>query len=115
VAPIYGLASTTVTILRGTATNAYGDVVDDPDNAQVVATGVLADIAVQSKRAYDPTSQTIRVIQSIKGSVQSDTDLVESDQLLDDRTGNTYTVQSVTQPGGPGFIGNLELELRRVT
>jgi hypothetical protein len=112
---MYAIASNVVSVLRGTTTNAYGDEVDDPDNAQVVASGIPAQIVVTSARAYDPTSQQLRVIQTIAGVVQSDVDIVESDQLIDDRTGVIYTVESVTQEGGPGFTSDLELVLRRVT
>ena len=112
---MYGLASTTVSIYRGTTTNAYGDEVDDIDNAVCVASGIPADLFVTVARPYDPTTQQIRVIQSVRGSIGSDTDLVESDQIVDDNTGFTYQVESVTQPMGPGFVGDLALELRRVT
>jgi hypothetical protein len=111
---MYALASNIVSILRGTTTNDYGDVVDDPDNAEVVASGVTAQIVVTNVRAYDPSSQQIRVIQTITGAVQSDVDVVESDQIQDDHTGQIYQVESVTQPGGPGYVGDQELVLRRV-
>lgn len=111
---MYALASNRISVLRGTTTNAYGDIVDDPDNAQVVAAGVPAQIVVTNSRAYDPTSQQIRIVQSIAGIVQSDVDIVESDQLIDDQTGAIYAVESVTQEGGPGFTSDLELVLRRV-
>lgn len=111
---MYALASNLVSVVRGTTLNAYGDTVDDPDNAQVIASGIPAQIVVTSSRAYDNTSQQIRVIQSIAGAVQSDTDIVESDQLVDDQTGATYIVESVTQEGGPGFTSDLELVLRRI-
>lgn len=112
---MYALASNLVSVVRGTTLNAYGDTVDDPDNGQVVASAVPASITVTSTRAYDNTSQQIRQIQSIAGVVQSDTDIVESDQLVDDQTGVIYIVESVTQEGGPGFTSDLELVLRRVT
>lgn len=112
---MYALASTTATVLRGTTLNAYGDTIDDPTNAVVVARGVPAQIIVTTARPYDPSSQTIRVIQTVEGRVQSDTDIVEGDQLVDESTNVTYSIESVTQDGGPGFVSDLELVLRRVT
>jgi len=112
---MYALCSTTVTILRGTTTNAYGDIVDDPTNSVVVARGVPARITVSSVRAYDPASSTLRVIQAVDGVVQSDTDIVDGDQLVDENTNATYSIESVTQDGGPAFVPDLELVLRRVT
>lgn len=110
---MYALASTLATIKRGTTVNAYGDVVDT--GATVVATGVPVHIVVTNARPYDPTSQTIRVIQTISGAIQSDTDIREEDQLVDEQTQVTYSIQSVTQAMGPGFTSDLELVLRRIT
>lgn len=111
---MYALASNIVTIVRGTTTNTWGDEIDDPTNARIVARGIRAQIMVEAVRAYDPTSQTIRSIQQIKGAVASDTDLLESDQLIDEQNGTTWMVEQAYQRGGPGFVGDIELVLRRV-
>lgn len=111
---MYALASHLVSILRGTTTNAWGDEIDDPNGAQVVATGVPISLAVTNTTASDPTSQQIRVIRSITGAMQSDTDVRETDRLRDDATGAVYIVESVTQPLGPGFVGDLDLVLAKV-
>ena len=110
---MYALASTTVSILRGTTTNQWGDQVDDP-NASAVATGVPVDITVINTNAFDPTSQQIRTIRTISGAIQSDTDIKETDRLRDDATGVVYIVESVTQRMDPGFVGDLELVLKQV-
>jgi hypothetical protein len=110
---MYGLASHRVSILRATTTNNYGDVIDD-DSATPVATGVLAALAVTNTTRHNPATQDIRTIRSISGAVQSDIDVRETDRLLDEGTGSIYVVESVTQPLGPGFAGNLELVLTRV-
>lgn len=112
---MYALASNIVSVVRGTTTNTWGDVVDNPPGSRVVvATGVRAQIVVDSVRSYDPTSQTIRSIQQINGAVASNTNLLESDQLVDEQNGTTWIVEQVYQRGGPGFVGDLELVLRRV-
>lgn len=111
---MYALASTLVSILRGTTTNQWGDEVDDP-NANAVAVGVPADIAVTNTNAFDPTSQTVRTIRSISGAIQSDTDITANDRLQDEATGVVYIVESVTQRMGPGFVGDLELVLKQVS
>ena len=112
---MYALASTTVSILRGTTVNDWGDVIDDIDAARVVATGVPVDIAVTNTNTFDPTNQQIRTIRSIGGAIQSDTDITASDRLRDDTTGVVYIVESVTQRMGPGFVGDLELVLKQVS
>jgi hypothetical protein len=110
---MYALASTTASILRGTTTNAWGDEVDDP-NAAVIATGVPVCLDVTNTNAFDPTTQQIRTIRSIHGSIQSDTDVRETDRLRDDASGVIYIVESVTDTLGPGFVGDLELVLKQV-
>lgn len=110
---MYALASTTCSILRGTTTNEWGDVIDDP-NGQVVATGVPVSLSITNTTASDPATQQIRTIRSLTGAIQSDTDIHETDRLRDDTTGVVYAVESVTTPLGPGFRGDLELVLRQV-
>jgi hypothetical protein len=111
---MYALASTTCSVLRGTTTNQWGDVVDDP-NGSTVATGIPVAITVTSTRPYDATTQQIRTIRTISGSIQSDTDIRETDRLRDDTTGVVYAVESVTQHMGPGFTADLELVLTQVS
>lgn len=110
---MYALASALVSILRGTTTNQWGDQTDDPA-ASAIAVGVPACIEVTNTNAFDPTTQQIRTIRTISGSIQSDTDITETDRLRDDASGAIYIVESVTQRGGPGFTGDLELVLKQV-
>lgn len=112
---MYALASTTCSVIRGTTTNAWGDQVDDVINATVIATGVPVSLAVTNTNTSDPTTQQIRIVRSISGAIQSDTDIRETDRLRDDATGAIYIVESVTQPLGPGFTGDLDLVLKQVS
>lgn len=111
---MYALASTTCSILRGTTTNAWGDQIDDP-NAAVVATGVPVALDVTNTQVFDPTTQQLRVIRSIRGAIQSDTDIRDTDRLRDDTSGIVYMIESVTDTLGPGYLGDLELVLKQVT
>ena len=110
---MYALASTTCSILRGTTTNGWGDVIDDPD-ATVIASGVSVCLDVTNTNAFDPTTQQIRTIRSIHGAIQSDIDITANDRLRDDATGVIYIVESVTDTLGPGFVGDLEMVLKQV-
>lgn len=111
---MYALASALVSVLRGTTTNQWGDQVDDP-TATPVASGIPACIEVTNTSAFDPGTQQIRTIRTISGSIQSDTDVRETDRLRDDASGAVYIVESVTQRGGPGFTADLELVLKQVS
>lgn len=111
---MYALASNLVSILRGTTTNQWGDQIDDP-NAAEIAVGIPACIEVTNTNAFDPATQQIRTIRTISGSIQSDIDVRETDRLRDDTTGVVWIVEQVTQRGGPGFVGDLDLVLKQVS
>lgn len=109
---VYGLANCTVSVLRGTMLNEFGDVVD---NVGVAASGIPASIIVRSKTITDKATQEPRVIQRVVGHVGSNVDVRGTDQLRDDTHGITYSVQAVTQSNGMGLVPDLELDLLRVT
>jgi hypothetical protein len=109
---MYALATCTASVLRGTSTNQYGDL---QDNGTVVATGLLASIQEADRTVWDPATQTPRIVRKIWAAMQSDAPIQSGDQLRDDTHGITYMVNSVTQPGGPGWTSDLEIDLRRIT
>lgn len=109
---MYALASTRVSILRGTSTDDYGDETDEPT---VVASGVLACIREVASRVQDRTTGTPRQIRRVEAQLPSPTDVRVGDRLRDDRHHLTYLVENVTAPGGPGHTADLEVELKRVT
>lgn len=108
---MYGLANCTISVLRGTTTDAWGDIVD---SSAVHASAIPAFIVVKSRTVYDPSTQTPRAVQSIVGAVGSDVDIRDTDQILDESHSVTYAVESVTQPLGAGITPDQTLELRRV-
>ena len=108
---MYALATCTVSILRGTSTNEFGDEVD---NGTVAASGIPASIIVRSKSISDSATQTPRIVQQVIGAIGSNVDIRDTDQIRDDTNGITYVIESVIQPNGPGLTPDLQLELRRV-
>jgi hypothetical protein len=109
---VYVIATCTASILRGTATDTYGDAVD---SAVAIATGVIASIREQSRVAFDPSTQEPRVVRFTQGVMPAGTDVTETDQVRDDTYGVTYIVTSVTQGRQPGFTPDLELQLKQIT
>lgn len=108
---MYGLANCTISVLRGTATDVWGDTID---SGAIVNQAVPAFIVVKSRTVYDPSTQSPRVVQHIIGAVGSDIDIRDTDQIRDETHGVTYSVESVTQPLGAGITPDQTLELRRV-
>lgn len=109
---MYVVATCTASILRGTATDTYGDAVD---SAVAIATGVLASIREQSRVALDPATQEPRIVRYVEGVMPAGTDVTDTDQVRDDTHGVTYMVVAATQDRQPGFTPDLQLQLKRIT
>lgn len=109
---MYALATTTVTILRGTDIDDVGDEIDTFD---VHKTGVLAALIEKNKTTWDGATQQRRTVRVINLTLPSDTDVLGSDRIRDEETGYVYSIQNLTQPGAVGLVPDLDLELLRVT
>lgn len=106
------LATTTVTVYRGTSTDAYGD---EQDTDTVVHTGIPASIVEQTRRTTTRDDPTPRVIRYAVGRVTAGTDITDQDRLLDERTGVVYIVEAVSSMASAAVAADLRLELRRTT
>ncbi|HEX3778530.1 MAG TPA: hypothetical protein VHX38_02605 [Pseudonocardiaceae bacterium] len=112
---MYSLATGTAAIYRGTTETAFGDEVASIDPSDRVAAGVLVSIQETTKRAWDPATQTVRVVRTYECSVQSDTDLRTNDVLVEDGPGGrTFQVTSSSQGGGWAWTSDLNVELKRI-
>lgn len=102
-----------VSILRGTTTNWAGDEVDA--NVPVIE-HLPATLIETGHKTQDPSSPTPRTIREITLRLPYWSGVTDSDRILDERTGDTYMVISVTRP--PTIIGapvDLLISLKRVT
>ena len=109
------IANTTVTVLRGTTTDAFGDTIDE---ALPVATSIPVFLAETGKTVQDPSAATPRTIRQVTAQVPGWAGVLNTDRLLDERTQDIYIVLSVTQP--PSLFGrrddwNQVLSLKRVS
>lgn len=110
-------ANTTVAILRGVSYDAYGDI---QDATTEVTAGIPAILAETSRQVTDPSTQTPRTIRSATCKVPYWTQVLNTDQIRDQVTGNVYAIIDITKPptlthmpvGGPV---DLLLTLRRIT
>jgi hypothetical protein len=114
---VYTLANTTVTILRGTTFDPEGDIEDDSTQ---IATGVLCQINAQrvatyGVRVFEPSSPTPSTIRLFEGVLPSGTDVENTDQLVDERSGYVYEVVSVIDTLWENLQPDLNLVLKRVT
>lgn len=111
---IYAIATTTVSVLRGTSTDpVFGDSVA---TMNVIASGVPASI-IEDKTAKTttPGNPTPRITRTYDGIVGSGVDVTDADRLRDERTNQVYVIVSVSQQALPGITSDQSLELRRAT
>lgn len=107
------IATTRVTILRGTTTDEFGDTVDtDTEAGTDGQTGIPASLVEQTRTATTRDDLTPRVVRYTVGRLPAGTDIGEDDRLRDDRTGRTYIVTAVSRPTGIGITPDLRVDLK---
>ncbi len=106
------VATTQLTVLRGTTTDAYGD---EQDTDTVVARNIPASLTEQSRRVTTRDDPTPRIIRSAIARVPAGTDIRDQDRVKDQRTGAVYIVDSPSSMANPVMAVDLRLDLRRTT
>jgi hypothetical protein len=109
---VLAVATTTLTVYRGTSTDAYGDEVD---NDTIAASGIPASIVEQTRRVTTRDDPTPRIVQSATGRVTAGTDITDQDRVKDERTGAVYIVDAVSSMTNAAVAADLRLDLRRTT
>ena len=92
--------NTTASILRGTTSNQYGDQID---SNEPIITSLPVTLIETGKTVQDPSTPTPRTIRDVKCIVPEWAGLLNTDRIMDERTGDIYIVISVTRP--PTIIG----------
>jgi hypothetical protein len=106
------VATTTIAILRGTTTDAYGD---EQDTDTPVHTGIPASLTEQSRRVTTRDDPTPRIVRYAVARVTAGTDITDQDRVRDERTGAVYIVEAVSSMANPVFAVDLRVDLRRTT
>jgi hypothetical protein len=109
---MYAIPTTTVSVLRGTQVDEFGD---PADTDTVVVSGVPASLIEQIRTSATPDSATPRVVRYTVGRVGADTDIREDDRVLDEASGEVYIIQAVSRLGNPVLRADLRLDLKRTT
>ena len=105
------LANTRITIMRGTVASPYGDLTDV---GTPIYSHVPAGLVESSKQVFDPATQQPRTIRTSTAVVSGYTDVLDSDTIRDETSGNYFMIEDITlQPTGPtGIRPNKVLTLR---
>lgn len=106
------VATTRISILRGTTTDAYGD---EQDTDTVVASGIPASLTEQSRRVTTRENPTPRIVRYAVARVPAQTDVTDQDRVRDERTGATYIVEATSSMANPAAVPDIRLDLRRTT
>lgn len=106
------IATTVLTVLRGTTTDVYGD---EQDTDTVIASGIPASLTEQSRRVTTRDDPTPRIVRYAVARVPAGTDVSDQDRLRDERTGAIYIVDAVSSMANPAAVPDIRLDLRRTT
>jgi hypothetical protein len=86
------LATTTISVLRGTKTNRFGD----RTNVGVpIYTGIPAALIETGKQVFDRATARPQTIRTTKAVVDEWVDILTSDTIKDERTGDYFIVEDV--------------------
>jgi hypothetical protein len=106
------IATTWVTVLRGTSTDLFGDQIDLSSEAGGdTRTRIPASLIEGSRTIKTPNSPTPRIVRYATARLAPGTDITVDDRLRDENTGRIYAVTAVTQPAAIGFTPPLRLDL----
>lgn len=107
---LIALATTRVSVLRGTTTDTFGD---PADTTTAHAAGIPAALTESSRQTYEPVTGTPRIIRTHVARVPATTDVTENDRILDETSNEIYIVVSVTKNSNPVLVQPLRLDLKR--
>jgi hypothetical protein len=111
-AAVKARANTTVSILRATAADDYGD---EQDLDKTVASRVPASILEIRRTTSRTDSTTPQRVRSLVGRLGAGTDVQLGDRVRDERTATIYIVDDVTEQRGLfGRRPDMRLDLRQV-
>lgn len=106
------LATTTVTVLRGTATDRWGD---DIDTDTVFATRQPASILERPVTGGKPASGRRDTPRTYALRIRTNIELRQDDRIRDERTGRVYTIDTLAPQTNPAGHSVTRADLLRVT
>jgi hypothetical protein len=114
---VYTVANTVVTILRGTTYDDQGDVMD---SGTIIQTNVPAQInaartGTYGVRVFEPADPIPSTVRLFEGVFPSGTNIENTDQVRDQRSGNTYEVVSIIDTLWENLAPDLNAVLKRIT
>ena len=103
-------ATTTVSVLRGTTTTEFGDVIA---SLTPYLTGIPASLIERTRTGISQSDQSFRVYRYVVARLPYGTDVTDTDQIKDESTGIVYSIASVSVNANPVVQQDLRLDLQR--
>ena len=104
------IANCLIAIMRGTATNAYGDI---DDVGTPLYQHVPAAVTETAKTVFDPATQRPQTIRTSKCVLPSWVDVLDSDTIQREDTQDFFMIEDIQrQPTLIGVVPNVILTLR---
>lgn len=113
-------AHTRLTVFRtpsgeGASTNAWGDPIDPPVGEEHVhLSGVRAALQEDTVRQWQPNERRWTEVTTWTARVRRDLDIVHTDQIRDERTGDRFVIEEVHTPGSFAGWARTRLQLKRI-
>jgi hypothetical protein len=86
--------------MRGTKVSPYGS---KTNTGVPLYTGIPASLAETQDQAFDPASQRMQIIRGLQAVVPNWADIIETDTIQDETTGEFYLVESIQLRPGIGM------------
>ena len=104
--------TTTVTVLRGTSTDDYGD---PTDTLTEVMTELPASILERTQRVSKFGERAPQIITYYTCRLPGNTVLQADDRIKDETTGIIYVMDNYSQVANPLLVNDVRVDLRRVS
>jgi hypothetical protein len=104
-------ATTTMSVIRGTTTDEFGDVIDD--NSVAVSSGNPVQLTEIARNVFDQVTGTPKIVRTITALAGSNLDVVQTDRLRDEKTGAIYAINDITAAQRIGYTPDLRLDLEK--
>lgn len=104
------IPTTTVSILRGTTTDGYGD---PQDAATVAASGIPASIVEETRTVRTRGDSDPRVVHNATIRVPYGTDVRDDDRILDEQSSLAWPIDAVSRAQGHAFQNDIRITSRQ--
>ncbi len=109
---MYAIPTTTVSVLRGTTTDGYGDTID---GTTVASSGTPFSLVEKRRTVFLPETGRVQQIVYSTGRGPYDMDVEVGDRIKDEISSLIYVVENVSRVQSPVNTPDTRVDLRRAS